>query len=381
MPAGPVLRNSVVALCAAAAAGCTPTAFHRDALLRPTPGDWPAYGGGMRHENYSADAPVAPLRAAWDAELPSGAGRAAPIVAESLLIVPQLAADVQIYNPMSGKKIGYITTDGSLAASPALFYNKIIFTAEQGSATLASYDVNAGEYVWKRDVGWVVAPALVRGDTIITASVNGTVDATEAVDGLPAWRYFGREEFRVAPIDAGGAIIVAGVNGELIGLAPTTGRVRWRSRLGAVMAPLVADDSTVFVASRDSTLRAIRAIDGVERWRFRSTAPFAASPALGPDALCAVSVDGRVAMLRRSDGGLVWAASAGGPVSAAPLATPSLIYIARIDGRLLALDARSGTERWSAWVKGRVYAPPVAWNGRLFIVDDHRFLTAFREDR
>jgi outer membrane protein assembly factor BamB len=123
---------------------------------------------------------------------------------------------------------------------------------------------------------------VLHDETLYVLTRGGTVFALDPADGSEGWRHQldGTSE-------AGGATLVAntetlvvpleshsqerGLRRALVGLATVDGHARWRT--GGIQTAPVSDESTVYGAEfgdvgGSSTVFALSAADGSERWRF-----------------------------------------------------------------------------------------------------------------
>lgn len=132
---------------------------------------------------------------------------------------------------------------------------------------------------------------------------------------------------------------------------------KWRAN-AAITSPPAATEESVYVASADGLLTALKSRDGVVRWQAELGAPAHGAPVVlasrvlaGTDAgLHSVSLEG-VSQ---------WTFETEGPVDAAPLVIGSVAYFGARDNRIWAVDAVGGTPIWAATTAGPVASTPVA---------------------
>lgn len=122
-----------------------------------------------------------------------------------------------------------------------------------------------------RCIGW----AAVGGDlVVVTSFTDGYIHALERESGAERWtapnlaatQAGGDMRFGVI---VGGTLVVGSSTGTVVGLDLATGAERWRTdtQRGSADAPLVADDSLVFVTHAGGQLAALRAETGEIVWR------------------------------------------------------------------------------------------------------------------
>jgi outer membrane protein assembly factor BamB len=249
-------------------------------------------------------------------------------------------------------------------------------------------DLESGQQRWASRLGGLIGGGVVvAGDTVFAASSRpeGKVYALDGATGRRLWRT------RTGPVNAPLALvervlIVETQRGEVMGLEPDSGTIRWRRAVGVARIPAVPTDSgTLIVATIDSLFR-LSAKDGKilrrgvspgvvvspwiahrgflvagttdslvvgvdpdsleTRWRVTLDAPVLASPAALGDTLYAAS---RRGSLYRITGEPVpqaeRVAELDWPVTAPVTATDGLILLGGADGTLRALRP-NGTEAW-----------------------------------
>ena len=204
------------------------------------------------------------------------------------------------------------------------------------------------------------------------------------------------------PLVAAGDIAIASdgqVNGEMVGLDPATGAVRWR-RTGRTAYPLVADGGVVVVGIGHGAVARIDPVTGADLWQTTASSDVADLAVaggrvieLGERQLVALNADtGEVAFRRpRGDdtwwptaaGGRLWLAGPdrltaldpadGSPVDEValraidePIGDGSVLVVPVTEG-LVVLDAHTGTERYRLTEGGR-YTGPLLSDGQLLAV-------------
>jgi outer membrane protein assembly factor BamB len=163
-------------------------------------------------------------------------------------------------------------------------------------------------------------------------------------------------------------------NGELHAFDRETGERLWDSN-GATSWPPVPGGQYVFIASP----YAVRAFDGRTggaRW----VAPLPANPSapmtLVGDTLFVATDDGALSAIRAGEGVVAWTRPLGSPTphSPAPL-EPDAIVVALADGRVVALDRDTGNPRWEQVLPPTVGAPAAA-RDRVLVGSTNNFFYA-----
>jgi outer membrane protein assembly factor BamB len=246
---------------------------------------------------------------------------------------------------------------------------------------------------------WAGAPdaiqvpgAMLVGDVVVTATINGDVEALRVSDGADAWVTRVDSSFGgVGGITVDDATVYAGGPEGLNALDAATGAERWlfpvdagplATGMGAI-TPVVSgdllvmaqftsswDDATVdFVIDR--SLVAVATGTGAERWR---TPLFAEEPPGTPSTdgtLVAIADgDGRLRVLDATTGADVWQLSpdalGSAPASRIAIAGDRLITGLR-NGEIVALSAADGSELWRTASTSFTVAALTVVDGGLYV--------------
>lgn len=133
---------------------------------------------------------------------------------------------------------------------------------------LVAIDERTGSRVWQRDIGSSETP-WVAGNHLFVLSTNNEIVALGRDNGVIRWitplpRFADEDDredplFWTNPVLAGGRLLVAGSNGEMIEVQPETGAVINRFSIGrsVLIAPVIAD-GTLYLLGDDGTLMAFR---------------------------------------------------------------------------------------------------------------------------
>jgi serine/threonine-protein kinase len=201
-------------------------------------------------------------------------------------------------------------------------------------------DVGTGEVRWSvRLSGMIAGGVLLAGDTVYAATSRpeGRVYALARFTGKQIWRT------STNPIGAplalvDGVLVAQTQRGDVLGLDPATGRVRWRRRAGvARVAAVPAGAGGLLVATTDSLLRLTTA-DGKITHRIPSPGtivsawvPFAGGLVAGTTDSQVVSID--PATLRRN-----WAVRVDAPVLGSPAGLGDTLFVASRTGTVYRID-------------------------------------------
>lgn len=187
-----------------------------------------------------------------------------------------------------------------------------------------------------------------------------------------------------SPAVADGRVFVGDDMGRLTAYNLKNGKKLWSFEAGKrIVGTPAADKGVVVFGSADRQIYGLSTTDGHQLWSVK-----AEEPVLG-----AVSIAQGIAYIGASDhtfrainihtGKVVWAYNqVKGYIETKPLITDSLVIFGAWDNTLYALNKDNGHElwKWTGGITGMHYSPaavwPVAANGKVFIADPQRALTA-----
>jgi outer membrane protein assembly factor BamB len=212
-------------------------------------------------------------------------------------------------------------------------------------------DLESGQTRWSSRLGGLIAGGvLVSGDTVYAGSSRpeGRVYALDAARGKRLWRTAtGAVGAPLALVN--GVLVAETQRGEVVGLDPRTGSIRWRRRLGVARIPAVsADSGTLVVATVDSLFR-LSVADGKIVRRAASPGTVVSPWIEHRGALVAGTTDSLVVAIGPADLHPRWRAVLDAPVLGSPAASGDTLYAASRRGTLYRIVAdAAGDERVAA---------------------------------
>jgi outer membrane protein assembly factor BamB len=200
-------------------------------------------------------------------------------------------------------------------------------------------DLETGEVRWSsRLSGLVAGGVLVSGDTLFVASSRpeGRVYALDRGTGRRIWR--AKTGPVAAPLAlADGTLLVSSQRGQLLGLAPSDGSVRWRRSMGmARISPVSVGAGAVVVAAVD-TLYRVLVSDGTVTHRTRSPGSVVSPWLVHRGLLVAGTTDSQVVAVSPADLTARWSARVDAPVLGSPAALGDTLYVATRRGTVYRL--------------------------------------------
>ncbi|UPV76566.1 PQQ-binding-like beta-propeller repeat protein (plasmid) [Halorussus limi] len=378
------------------------TAVSCSSADHPYPSDWPLAGYDSRNTaaNPEATGPRESVGVEWTADgLRSVWGT--PVVAGESVYVQETSTRLSAFARETGGKRWSVelteTGDSQATTShsgPHLTPAVAGDTVYVGGGTIAvetdgprvertdnrvrlyAIDRHDGTTRWTvRPDHYVATAPVVVGDTVLFATLAGTLYAVDTGRERVAWRSTldGLEAPIPTPAVADCRCYLTTVENGLYALDVSTGQRKWHlPAVGSGSPPAVAD-GLVFVCGRDGTVAAVDTETQSVAWRFDAgRAVSTASPAVAGGTVFVGDADGdagdeaaRIHALDATTGEEVWSARTEEYVNASPAVADGLVYVAVRD-EIRALDAATGEQKWRFDASGSIRAPLSVADGTVF---------------
>ena len=129
---------------------------------------------------------------------------------------------------------------------------------------------------------------------------------------------------------------------------PLHGETAWIRKLDSeVTAPLVADETAIYVAHRDARLVAYATADGSELWNFPVPGQLDDSPVVAGDTLYASLRSGGLVAIEARSGRERWRSETGHDILSGPMVVDGVVWVGG-RGTMLAYDAETGQQLGAA---------------------------------
>jgi outer membrane protein assembly factor BamB len=203
--------------------------------------------------------------------------------------------------------------------------------------------------------GVVGAPALSEG-LVALAQQDRKVVLLDRRTGAPFWRRNLHEDLGSGPLLAHDRVYVAtqAEHGRVIALGLASGNTEWSTRVGPVAAPLAERDATIYAASLEGLVVALRAMSGEVVWRTRLPgAVRVPAVVVGQGVIVATAADS-LFLLDRRTGTVRVRRATDGTVLAAPALADTVLLVGSTGGTVEACDPATLATLWRVPVGGVV---------------------------
>lgn len=285
----------------------------------------------------------------------SGEGvRSSPLAAEGRVHFGDDGGTFRALEASSGKEVWkFATESGSeILSSANLSDGRVVFGSYD--ATLYCLEAASGKLLWELETGGPVhsGPAISEGRAFV-AGCDGQLRVVSLAEGKEASSLALGSQSAASPCVWGKRLFVGTLAGEVLGADWAEAKDLWRHEdperkfpfhSSPALLPLGPDDAAIVVGGRDKLVRALRARDGKELWRFPAGAEVDASPAIAGDRVVVATKAGDLHFLEAATGKGVWKFEAGSGFAASPALARGRLVIATEDGQVLCFDVRAGAE-------------------------------------
>jgi outer membrane protein assembly factor BamB len=279
---------------------------------------------------------LVPVRNLWVTALDSGLR--GPLVTDGeRLFVPTRDALVALHR-LSGS-VAWTRPEmaGALTAAPGV----LLVRTDEGRVISIDPETKADR--WSTDTGCLGAlPAAIDGARAIVVGSN--LVALDLETGRSLWSSPLPAAAAVAPVVAGGCLLIAGADGPLRCHDVNDGRMLWSFPLAHPLqaAPTPDGHGDVLVATADRMVALLRLADGKVRWRFKLGAAVSQPPAVSGLQALVASNEGALYAFDRGNGHMIWRAALPSRPLSRPLVVGPQVVVACHENELVGVDVKTG---------------------------------------
>jgi len=364
----------------------TPTA-----TATATPGassfaSWPTFMRNDEHWGHHADArgPHGSVTVDWEVEFDQDAVRATPVLVDGTLYVGAGGAgdddgSFHALDPVTGETKWSKDTAAPVTSAAAIDRG----FAYVGTTNGVFYALNAddGSVFWEWDLGSTedfTAPVVAdRG--VYVGSTSSRLYKFDALDGGQEWNQNTYGAITAPPVYVDGTVYATSADHDLYAVS-ASGSLEWTKDLGGSANGVSHRRRRLFATSENNTLTQIN-VRGSTEWETSRGEAFAATPAVTEDGVFAGTRDGTLFAFEASDGRERWRfTDPSDGVTAPPVVADGTVYVGSRDGSVYAVSADSGDREWSFATGNNIgKAAPVVAGGRVYIGSQDGILYALSE--
>ncbi|WP_235902636.1 PQQ-like beta-propeller repeat protein [Sandarakinorhabdus oryzae] len=280
------------------------------------------------------------------------------------------------FDAETGKQLWERALVQPLRGAPSVAGPRVFFLSQDNQ--LHALDGATGEVRWT--VTGTVEPACILGagapaislDTVVAGFCSGELNALRAENGRTVWQdqlaRTGRSTAMAAladidgsPVIDRGRVFAIGHGGRMVALELATGQRVWERNFAGVWTPWAAGEF-LYVVTVEGEVLCITRTEGKLRWVSRL-------PQFRKEKKAKPAKPGRKPIPAKQKDPIQWA----GPVLAS-----ERLWMTSSNRELVAMDAYEGKRTATIKLKAPAYLPPVVAGGMMYVLTDDGTLTAYR---
>ena len=357
-----------------------------------------------------------PLKRLWSARITDTdtdvVTLAQPVVVNGKVFALGADAVLSVFDLETGEELATLQVDDPDAGlfpgvAGGLAANGSVVAVHAGRRTLSVVDAVTHDLIWAidHDQPLTGGPTLIANEGVIVTDIDGSSLVFRLADGIPAWQSAGLPADTVvlgsgSPAVRDGAVIIAGIGGEVSANAVNDGGLLWADslatlaprtpleELGDILADPVYDEDAIYVVSQSGLLGAYDPLTGIQLW----DQPLSSvqTPWVAGDSLFVLTTNSHIVALRKSDGAVRWhtdlpGSAELGRISATdvtryvgPVVAAGQVHVISASGRMYSFNADTGAQVDAASVGGATNVAPVIVQNTLVVLSRNGQLQAYR---
>ncbi|MBM3119684.1 MAG: hypothetical protein FJ006_09110 [Chloroflexi bacterium] len=193
-----------------------------------------------------------------------------PVVKDGVVYISNYERKFFALSSADGSLLWSIELPATIASSPAVSGDKVFFGTFD--SYLYAVDHTNGDVKWTFEGGnWFWSTPVVSGDVVYAACLDSRVYALKASTGEKIWQFAADSQIVSTPVLVDNLLVVASESGKIYILKVESGeQVKDQpvSIDSSVMAPLYAENGTVYVHARNRCVYSVNVQGGEIVWKF-----------------------------------------------------------------------------------------------------------------
>lgn len=233
----------------------------------------------------------------------------------------------------------------------------LVFVA--GSGTLAALDAVSGDVRWETAVATrVVAPLYWDTGWLIVSVEGGDLLALRASDGELLWRQPLGAPLSALPAPALDRLYLGLTDRRVVAVDLATGAPIWTREMEGVATGLLALDEQLIVGSSARAIYSFSLRTARQRWRWRLGAGVLGAPVANESRVFFATLDNTVRAIERSNGHLAWRQGLPSRPAGAPLLIDGHVLVPLLSTEMRGYDAARGRQAFLVTAAGEAGASP-----------------------
>jgi len=370
--------TSSILLSAIVMTGCgKPFHLETTELSRKSP--WPFHHGDLEGQSAITDGSFdGKLDVVWEKGSDKPAG---PLTIYNGLIYHPGADDkIRIYETSDGSYRGRLKSRGTPQTGLVLQDTLAFFSTAPAKNLLYAYDLRRSRRIWDRPLRDAVNGTILYKGNLIVASRPGAVMALDPLTGETRWNYRSEALLTTPPVAFENRIFVATDDTRLLALSADSGQELFSVELEETVVAPPAVRTLVYVGDVDGNVYGIDPYDGAVRWTVQLPGSIWASPAVAGDMVFVGDKSGEIVALDGATGETLWRHQVTEVIRSSPVVVNGYVVVGTLTGKIVSLRAADGLVIEERQLRGGIAYGPVSDGQRVYFATERGDLIALGED-
>jgi outer membrane protein assembly factor BamB len=254
-----------------------------------------------------------------------------------------------------------------LAGDPVLCSGAIVAASRDGE--IVALEPIKGEPVWQARLEEPVAGVASDGTTLLVTGARGRLWALRGQDGSALWKIDLPSAPAVAPSVIGTRVLVGTEDGTLLSIETGSGRIAATCLLpGRPSTPAEPAPGAVLVGTDHGALLALRESDLEVLFRHDADAAITSPPVFDDSRVWFAAADRSVRCVRFKNGKKKWTGRTGATCTARPVVSGPYLYLLSFDNDIYVFNKRNGHQMTRVRMGHRLEADATVAQNHLLVV-------------
>ncbi len=294
------------------------------------------------------------------------------------LIYPGTRNKIKVYARKDGAYKGYIKAGGNPQTGMAVGDSLGFFAVGPYQNDLKCINLLNRKQLWDRRVKDAAAGSIIVQDLLIVSS-GKTVEAFDRQTGKTVWSVTVDGRISAPASFAEGRLYQPSDDGTLYALDIKDGSELYRVKLDGPIAGAVAIGDLVYATDVRGEVAGVDPASGEIRWRITLDGPIWTSPSVAGGQLYVGHSGGGLVAIDGGDGRILWQYDAVDVIRASALVVNDYVIFGTMSGKLYSLKRTDGSVVQSRQLKGAIVQTPVSDGTNVYVATDKGYILCFGE--
>lgn len=316
----------------------------------------------------------------WEYELTGSFNSTSISVFENYGFVNDLSGRVYCINLNTGKGSGVLKLKNPIMGTPILNKNILIYVetfGDENKSILTFYDFENGKLKDNAQIkGRILNEILKVYNAIVLVTENGIAYKYD-LNGIKIWETKIESFVHSSPAANDELMVFGDDKGEVIGVELSTGRIRFKNKVGSsFFSGTSISENKFYIADDKGIVYCFNLIDGKEIWKYNTGAKISTFPIVYDDAVYIGNLSGTFYKIS-SEGKLIWKTNTMGVLNSTPLLAGNNLIVPDMDEKFYLVNAKDGKIKNTYTTETRIRISPIIYKNMLILGIDRGVVKAY----